>query len=76
MWWKTDNIRKVEIERQQTTTLPNTRFEEKIVVRTDKALWEDGLDIMACIREKARRSGAEVLVKLESHAALLPGKST
>src|SRR5271157_1326109 len=73
---KRTNVREIEVELQQTSVLPNTCFEDKLVARTAEALLEVGFDIVAFLREKARRSRTEVLVKLESHAALLPGKST
>jgi hypothetical protein len=58
------------------TAIWPTRFENELVPPTTEPLREDGLHIVASIREKARRSGTQILVELESHAALLPGKST
>jgi hypothetical protein len=76
VWWKTEDVSEVEMEREQTSILLNACFEDKLVPPTTETLGEDGFDIVASLGEKARRSGAEVLVQLESHAALLPGKST
>jgi hypothetical protein len=76
VWWKTDDVREVEVKREQAPVLPNTCFEDKLVARTTEALIQDSFNFVACHREKAGRSRTQVLVKLESHAALLPGKST
>ena len=63
-------------QRHETSVLADTCFENKLVNRATETLREDSFDIVANLGEKARRSRTQVLVKLESHAVLLPGKST
>ena len=73
---ETDDVCEVEVQSQQTPLLTDTGFEDQFVRRATQYFLKDSCDIVPRRREKVRRSRTEVLVELELHAALLPGKST
>lgn len=62
--------------RNRDRVRPDSGSEDDLVVRTAESLLENRCDIVAGFTEEVRRSRTEVLVQLELHAALLPGKST
>jgi len=72
---KADHIREVEVEGEQTTILPYTGLKDDFVAGAPESFHYNCFGIVAGLKQDVRSSGTEDLIALESHAALLPGKS-
>ena len=71
-----ENIRKIEVQRNQTAPLADADFVDRCIWYSVQVLLGNGLDIMAGLLKNRGSARAEVLVQLELHAALISGRST
>lgn len=71
-----NHIGKIGIQCNQAAALPRAECEEIAIRATLQALIMNRLDVVAQLAKNPQRPAAEVLVELESHAAVGAGMST
>jgi hypothetical protein len=74
--WETNHIGEIKIQRNQAAALPRAEREEIGIRATLEALITNRFDVVAQLVENPQGPAAEVLVELESHAAVGVGMST
>src|ERR1035437_1074495 len=70
------HVGEVEVQRNQTAALRDADLQQAPVVGSTQILLRDGFHIVPSLCKEPRSSRTEVLIKLELHAALWPGRST
>lgn len=73
---KANNIREIKVECNQTAMFPHADLKKPGIRAAADPFPVSGFRIVPGLAEKIQCSAAEVLVQLELHAALEPGRST